>query len=100
MFVESIAALAFVPCFVGSGVDSGYIKIEEAYESVNAGSVVQNILNTNCPLLKDRVVRFSCSEIKKGNAMSEACYVESTGGYFFITKDLLENTHVVFSRWD
>lgn len=42
----------------------------------------------------------SCKQLIKGRDYSVSCYVESSLGYFFITKDLQTNAFVVFSRWD
>jgi hypothetical protein len=41
-----------------------------------------------------------CTEVVPGNPFSVSCYVEAKVGYFFVTKDLLENIHVIYNRWD
>jgi|GEM_PF-3045751 len=42
----------------------------------------------------------ACVELVPGNSASVSCYVEGTDGYYFVTRDMLENTTVVFNRWD
>lgn len=44
--------------------------------------------------------RDACAVIAPGNPFSISCYVESAVGYFFVTRDALENVTVVFNRWD
>lgn len=41
-----------------------------------------------------------CSKIIRNQEHTRVCYVETNLGYFFLTKDLLENINITFSRWD
>ena len=42
----------------------------------------------------------SCRQLIRGRDYSVSCYVESSLGFFFVTRDLQTNAYVVFSRWD
>ena len=41
-----------------------------------------------------------CSKIIRNQEHTRVCYVETNLGYFFLTKDLLENINISYSRWD
>lgn len=41
-----------------------------------------------------------CSKIIRNQEHTRVCYIESNLGYFFVTKDLLENINITYSRWD
>jgi hypothetical protein len=41
-----------------------------------------------------------CSKIIRNQEHTRVCYVETNLGYFFLTKDLLENVNITYSRWD
>ena len=41
-----------------------------------------------------------CARLHRDAYSSLSCYVESSQGYFFVTKDLLTKAHVIFNRWD
>ena len=44
--------------------------------------------------------RNQCKRIISSNPFSEACYLESEVGYFFVTRDSLDTVHVTWNRWD
>lgn len=41
-----------------------------------------------------------CKVLIPGKAYSEVCYVESSLGYFLVTNDFQNKTHIIFNRWD
>lgn len=41
-----------------------------------------------------------CSKVVRNQEHTRVCYVETNLGYFFLTKDLLENINISYSRWD
>lgn len=41
-----------------------------------------------------------CSKVIRNQEHTRVCYIETNLGYFFLTKDLLENINITFSRWD
>lgn len=41
-----------------------------------------------------------CTKIIRNQDHTRVCYVETNLGYFFITKDLLDNLNMLYSRWD
>ena len=61
---------------------------------------VFKLLHKYCPNEKIRIEDMECREIQKNNPDSRVCYVETEVGYFFVTRDMLENVNVVFNRFD
>ncbi len=41
-----------------------------------------------------------CSKIIRNQEHTRVCYIETNLGYFFLTKDLLDNINITYSRWD
>ncbi len=41
-----------------------------------------------------------CSKVVRNQEHTRVCYVETNLGYFFLTKDLLDNININYSRWD
>ncbi len=41
-----------------------------------------------------------CTKVIRNQEHTRVCYVETNLGYFFLTKDLLENINITYSRWD
>lgn len=50
------------------------------------------------PIGRNAVSR--CTQIVRGIPTSRTCYIESSLGYFSLSKDMLTSVHVVFNRWD
>lgn len=44
--------------------------------------------------------KFQCGEAIKGNQLTDICYVETSWGYFIVSKDYLENLNIIFNRLD
>lgn len=42
----------------------------------------------------------ACSQVKMGRSFSSKCYLETKEGYFFVHRDLLDNVHLHYHRWD
>ncbi|MAF78089.1 MAG: hypothetical protein CME63_14210 [Halobacteriovoraceae bacterium] len=41
-----------------------------------------------------------CSKLVGNQDHSRVCYVETNLGYFFVTRDLLDNFNISYARWD
>lgn len=41
-----------------------------------------------------------CTKVVGHQENSRVCYVETNLGYFFLTKDFLDNINITYSRWD
>lgn len=42
----------------------------------------------------------SCRSIVPSKPWTKVCYVESTAGYFIISKDLVSSMNIMYNRWD
>jgi hypothetical protein len=101
MFLESIAAIAFIPCIVLSGSDSELIKVRADHQlGYTTLGFVQKIVNQNCPTLNVSVTSNSCKILKSGDPTTKACFLESTVGNFFVSQDMVGNTNIVYTRLD
>jgi hypothetical protein len=44
--------------------------------------------------------RSKCNKVAPGINSSRVCYIESNLGYFYVTWNQLDNSNIVFNRWD
>lgn len=44
--------------------------------------------------------KHSCRQLVPGRNHTTVCYIETQLGYFFVSKDFLENANVTYARWD
>lgn len=72
------------------------IEIEYATSAVDG---LMKKLDCAVPVIVDHTAS-ECAEIVPGNSSSLACYVSTDLGYFIVTTDYLENTNLLFNRWD
>lgn len=47
-----------------------------------------------------RIKEVSCQEMSPGKYFSVSCYVETTYGYFFVSKDMMEKVNLIYNRFD
>ena len=102
--IKTLIALSCTQALLNGNVDSnvysmGSIGAFDLYH-VPAKEAVSNLLHKYCPKKKVSIDDMSCREIQKGNPDSRVCYVETEVGYFFVTRDMMENVSVVFNRYD
>ena len=43
---------------------------------------------------------FGVTEIVPDNGLSQAAYIETQSGYFFISEDMMSHINITYARWD
>lgn len=81
--------------------DSAFYSIQDKQMDgiESAIEVVEQIVKSKCGVLP-RIEHTTCRFLIPGNDTTFVCYSEANVGYFFLTKDMLDNVNVIFNRWD
>lgn len=89
------------PYILGIGNDSAFYQLPLGEENYNPKKVVMGLIQKQCPDANMQEVHHaSCHRFRRNDPESEICYIETKYGYFFITKDYMENINVIYSRLD
>lgn len=81
-------------------LDSNLFHLPGDYAKSAIGAV-EYVVHTSCGVeFNLEVHREVCRRIDSRDEHSMVCLVEANVGYFFVTKDMMDNWNVVFNRWD
>jgi hypothetical protein len=94
--MSSIVACMLADIFVSIVPAQGDLNMVNAYQE--ATEAVQQ----HCPgiVLTLNASKSRCARILKRNPMSEACFLVTDKGFFFVTHDLLDGSSITYNRWD
>lgn len=80
------------------GKDSVTIQIPQV-DVYQPKLIITQILSRSCRGYS-KIYNFSCKRFRANDPATEVCYAETNAGYFFITRDYMENVNIIVSRWD
>jgi hypothetical protein len=95
-------------------VDSKAFIINDISEVINLNApvsgnqaeklIVHLIQSIDCLVEENDIshleLKGSCLNIEPGNELSRACYIHSRIGYFNISFSMMDEAHIIFSRFD
>jgi hypothetical protein len=79
------------------GKDSTTFQIPQV-DVYHPKQIIKDMMTKYCGYAK--ISDFTCRRFKADDAATEVCYAETPVGYFFITRDYMENVNIIVSRWD